>query len=1163
MRSKLSIQLPASTPAAEVAVWLPVQSPRVQQAEVPARARMKGLVLSLSLLVVAPAFQGCTDPEESPSPSPLEVSTLLEPLAPFAGEVVVTDGLNLWLKLGVEADPATLTITLDGTALALSEYWAGPRELQAPNLPLTAGEHTLVASVRSLKPSGESSLPDIQTLTLPFLARPGGSLATPIQHASQRIDGVASAGREGDFLLSNGRVQFVVQNVSRNYLGMMDFGGNVIDADRVRLPWESERDQLDAVAPGINVEDTLNPTEVKVVADGSDGGPAIVEARGPDDLLETINISSIATLFTSTKLTALPTIADDHDLPITVINRFILAPGDRYVTWETELVNLSGEDIPLFYGDYVNASSQVEFFSPGMGFGVFAVRRTCDWMGFLSHDPSVDYAIGYIPEISRGSSLASLQGVFFPLLGQNLLTVMLGQEGPKFDVPANESLVFRRWLVVGRDLGEIQDVNLQLHEREVGTLEGTVTRAGVPIAGARVAAVRADSAGSSVISHWVTDGDGHYAGLLEPGAYQIYAGLQGSANPGEDGMAPHLFAQIVANHSLPMSFDFPAPATLRVHVTDERGLPVPAKISIVGFDPSPDPARQDDDLSQTVLAVLSDPDWDPTPYGIVRVGFAGADGDSGEITVEPGEYQLVVSRGIEYSVDSRRIVLEAGQVAPTIDARVAHVVETPGFAGGDFHIHSIDSWDAPVSRNQRVAVLLAEGLDMFAATDHTIRVDYTDEVNRQSGSDLLAPFIGEEITSFDIGHYNLFPASNDLQPLNQGALDWVGASPVGENFPSQGGYDLTPSQLYAAALKDPGINVLQLNHLNNVLHGLFSLQGVDSAKTPPQSSMPLNLFRQDPTQTNLFDPTWTAVEIWRGYVDDQDFVIEENLGDMFNLFNQGIVRTMTCNSDTHSSVDTPTGGPRNLVGVGDLTGTALAQAGEVVAQALNDGRSICTNGPFVLATLQTSAGKAGLSPGMNRLVEAPAGQATLHINVQSPLWARFDELAVFINNAPYPMPDDDDAPGMAEYQGEDLSAIDVPRYEVSPDLRLVEGSDFTLEVVTPFDDMPTAGRFEADVTVPIEGLTQDAWVVVMARGTAGNSGPLFPVLPGDLEPDKNASLDDLTDGNVGEGGVLALGITNPLFLDVDGNGRYDAPGVHLSTPPADAHFKRRARPIGH
>jgi len=51
-----------------------------------------------------------------------------------------------------------------------------------------------------------------------------------------------------------------------------------------------------------------------------------------------------------------------------------------------------------------------------------------------------------------------------------------------------------------------------------------------------------------------------------------------------------------------------------------------------------------------------------------------------------------------------------------------------------------------------------------------------------------------------------------------------------------------------------------------------------------------------------------------------------------------------------------------------------------------------------------------------------------------------------------------------------------------------------------------------------------------------------PVVPEDLDPTTNQTLDDLLDGNLGEGGVPAFAFTNPLFLDVGNNG-WTAPGV--------------------
>jgi hypothetical protein len=1093
----------------------------------------------LSLLAL-PACSSDDDDDATPS-SPPAATGLLTLEAPFDGQVVVTDTLDVLIALAPEADPASLHVTIDGSSIddALSVL---PDLLQARGeaLSIDTGDHRLEAEVESAA--------GLERLTARFTARPGQALGTVIREPQQRIDGPSSIGRLGDYLLQNNRVQFAVQDLGRPFLGVAPFGGNVVDGDLVRRPWELERDQIGALSVGLNIEDTINPTEISLVSDGSDGGAAVLETRGPDDLLATFNVSSIATLFTSLYATEVPASADDVDLPVELVNRYILEPGKDYLTWETEVRNTSAASIAFYYGDYVNMTGDVEFFSPGAGWGTVDIRGNCDWIAYIDHGAPGAGAVGYIPEIAEGSTLVSLQGIQYPFLGQSALQALLGVGEPVFQVKAGDTLTLRRWLVLGRDAGAVADARIDLLELAHGTVGGTVTRGGAPIAGARVAALRTPRGGSGaeVVDHWITGEDGRWQGWLEPGAYTIEAAIDGTANPDGAQLPPAKTVTVSADAAQTVDFAFPAPAGLRVRITDEHGAPVPAKLSVVGFDPSPDPAGIDPALSRSVHAVFGDPDRDPLPFGLTRVAFAGTDGDTGRLELEPGDYAIFVSRGQEYSIFQQKVTLAAGEDA-TIDARIARVIDTPGFAAGDFHVHSIDSFDAPVPRDLRAKTLLAEGLDMFAATDHTLRIDYTDTVARLGGSDLLAPFIGEEVTTFDIGHYNVYPVTPDSSRANLGGVDWAGDAPAGGGFPSSSHYDLSPGQLMDRLQAEAGDHVVQLNHINNVLHGSFSLVGVDTAQIPPRSRI---LFRQDPSITNLFTAGWTALEIWRGYTDDEDLVFRENLGDYFNLLNQGIVRTMMADSDTHASIDVPTGGPRSYVGLGDATGTTLAQSGDALAAAIHDGRVVCSNGPFLQVELETPEGTAGLSPGLPTRVRATAGKALLRITISSPAWAAFDEIGIYRNNAPFPMADDDDAPGQADYQGVDLSGIDVPRYEVAPDILLSAGVDFEIDAVEVFPEIPGATRLEASIEVPLEGLTEDTWVVVMVRGTDGVSGPLFPMIPANLEPENNLTLDDLLDGNVGEGGVLALALSNPLFLDVDGDGEYDPPGVRLRDAPA-------------
>jgi hypothetical protein len=84
-------------------------------------------------------------------------------------------------------------------------------------------------------------------------------------------------------------------------------------------------------------------------------------------------------------------------------------------------------------------------------------------------------------------------------------------------------------------------------------------------------------------------------------------------------------------------------------------------------------------------------------------------------------------------------------------------------------------------------------------------------------------------------------------------------------------------------------------------------------------------------------------------------------------------------------------------------------------------------------------------------------------------------------------------------------------------------------------------RLETTKTIPLV-LAGDAWVVVIVKGTVGNSPHMFPVFAYDLDSTENPSLEAMIVNTTSEDGVRALGFTNALYVDVDGGG-FDPPGV--------------------
>jgi hypothetical protein len=110
-----------------------------------------------------------------------------------------------------------------------------------------------------------------------------------------------------------------------------------------------------------------------------------------------------------------------------------------------------------------------------------------------------------------------------------------------------------------------------------------------------------------------------------------------------------------------------------------------------------------------------------------------------------------------------------------------------------------------------------------------------------------------------------------------------------------------------------------------------------------------------------------------------------------------------------------------------------------------------------------------------------------------------------------------------------------------PTTVLNAGTDFTVSTVP----VNGSSRLETVKTVSLTGLTQDEWVVVIAKGTQGVSAPMFPVMTDGLSLTQNPNLTALMTVIPTENGIRSLGVANALYVDVDQNGVFDPPGVSV------------------
>ena len=112
--------------------------------------------------------------------------------------------------------------------------------------------------------------------------------------------------------------------------------------------------------------------------------------------------------------------------------------------------------------------------------------------------------------------------------------------------------------------------------------------------------------------------------------------------------------------------------------------------------------------------------------------------------------------------------------------RPIRAVSTPIFQSSTFAFESTDQGARRFAGTESGYIYTRMGNPTIAALGLTAFVHAT---------------VGEEITSFDYGHYNAYPQGVDPDLPSGGSTDWAGAAPVGQDFPSLGSYSLTPEEI--------------------------------------------------------------------------------------------------------------------------------------------------------------------------------------------------------------------------------------------------------------------------------------------------------------------------------------------------------------------------------
>lgn len=628
------------------------------------------------------------------------------------------------------------------------------------------------------------------------------------------------------------------------------------------------------------------------------------------------------------------------------------------------------------------------------------------------------------------------------------------------------------------------------------------------------------------LSHVRTDAAGVFSGVVLPqGDYELVI-----SSPERDDVT--VKPVVVGAGNTPVTIPaLSARGTIAFTVREKAaGLPLlPAKLTFVGVSPTPDPR-----FNRYVTALSGTSDIQAETFGGTQAGSTGhAAGQAnvvytgtgtGDIQVRPGTYDVYVSRGLEYSIAKKRVTVASGGSA-SLELRLKRVIRTPNAISADFHVHSGRSLDTAAALRDRVAAFAAEGVEVMISTDHDKNVDYSSFISGFALTSRLTSIVGDEVTGSvpnppafpnSFGHINAWPLTLTAGQPRDGAI--------------QDEY-VAPNWLYKR-LRDSGAEVIQYNHVRAGVSGLTTIgffnnigcnrcaNAIDTACTVDadcpvapapqdctcvgyQPDRPISMAPNDILlDDGILGPGTTAntdgitnldfdvMELMNG-AKDGDFPSWRLVRrDWLSLLNQGIYKPATGVSDSHRITVEHAGWARSYVlGVGDDPATLNITNFDAQVKA---GAMMVSGGPYIDFSVRPQGGS---DIGIGQMGPAATSTVRLRIKVRSPAWMPVEEVRVIANGFV-----------VASFDG-----------TTKPKVRGVP-NDFTKTGRT--------GRFRANLTMTA---ATDTYYVVEAGPKlppSVNTLPTPPPIVDIVEPD-----------------VLPLAMTNPIFVDRNGNSVFDPPGL--------------------
>jgi hypothetical protein len=466
---------------------------------------------------------------------------------------------------------------------------------------------------------------------------------------------------------------------------------------------------------------------VEVVADGSDGGPAIVDVHGTDDRFWLIELELIRrTLAAGGR----KTLIDPWGLDVTV--RYTLPPDSPVLTADVQIT----DDQP---GEYLigtvvfpsDRGDEIVGRTGALSFGGIGLDSGVPWFVSAAFDGDGATAIAMPGAAASKTTIAGVTAILDARQAVTPLKVGPGVSATqRFAVSAGAGDANAATAPLCSVLPEpIPGVACQ-PVRQTGVV---VDAAGRPVADAWVDVQVSDGGGWRAYDRGRTNASGEFSLDLVPlGDVRLQA-----RRVGRDPGAPVAWSPASAG---PISLLIGDEGALAVSVL-EGASGVPARLTLTRGD------------ERRILDVPPGETTWPLP---------------------PGTWDVVVSRGYEYEPVEAVVDVPAGGVG-RLDAVIERVVDTTGWMSFDGHVHTEASPDSRVLYDERARNAGGVGLEVIVDSDHEVIADMSPGVEEAGLGAFVAVVPGSEVTAASPEHTQAWPIVPDGTPRG-GPVRWYGKS---------------------------------------------------------------------------------------------------------------------------------------------------------------------------------------------------------------------------------------------------------------------------------------------------------------------------------------------------------------------------------------------------